>query len=209
VPPKKNSRASTKAKRSDAPLRPKEREIYDVAARIFYEKGYAATTNQDVANEVGMLKGSLYYYIDSKEDLLFGVMRTAYDSIGDHLVQISNFEGNELERLRFFIAGYVQLVIKNRVPLAVLERDMRSLSPRRRREVVNWRDDYESVLRDLLRAGQEAGVVRRTIDVNMQSILIFTQMHGLNNWYKPSGARSPTEIAELIADFVMHGVVAE
>jgi AcrR family transcriptional regulator len=209
VPPRKNVRTSTKSKRSDGPLRPKEREIYDAAARIFYEKGFAATRNEDVADEVGMLKGSLYYYIESKEDLLYGVMRMAYESIGDHLTETANFEGDDLERLRFFIVGYTQLVVTNIIPLAVLERDLRSLSPRRRRQVVKWRDEYEAFLRGLLRAGQAAGQVRSTIDVEMQSIMIFTLLHGLYNWYKPSGARSATEIAELMADFALHGVAVQ
>lgn len=214
MPPKTNARSRTrsgaaKAERGDGPLRPKEREIYEVAARIFYEKGFSATRNEDVADEVGMLKGSLYYYIDSKEDLLFGVMRMAYDSLGDHLVATTDFEGDELERIRFFVVGYVQLVIDNLVPIAVLERDFRSLSPERQREVVHWRDEYESFLRDLLRAGQDAGLIRRDIDVEMQSILAFTQMHGLHTWYKPSGSRSAPGIAELIADFVLHGIAAD
>jgi AcrR family transcriptional regulator len=209
VPPKKNARTSATSKRSDGPLRPREREIYDAAARIFYEKGYSATRNEDVADEVGMLKGSLYYYIESKEDLLYGVMRMAYDSIGDHLTETANFEGDDLDRLRFFIVGYTQLVITNMMPIAVLEREMRSLSPPRRRQVVKWRDDYEAFLRGLLRAGQAAGLVRSTIDVELQSILIFTLVHGLYNWYKPSGARSATEIAELIADFALHGVATQ
>lgn len=206
MPPKKNARASTKTKRGDQPLRPKERMIYEAAARIFYEKGYTATINQDVADEVGMLKGSLYYYIDSKEDLLYGVMRMAYDSLGDHLAQTRDLESDELERLRFFVTGYTQIVARNIIPIAVLERDLRSLSPRRRREVVRWRDEYEAFLRDLLRAGQEAGLIRTTIDVAMQSILIFTQIHGLHTWYKPTGDRSAAEIGDLIADFVIHGV---
>jgi len=125
----------------------------------------------------------------------------AYASIGDHLVETREVEGDELVRLRFFVAGYTQTVVRNIIPIAVLERDMRSLSPRRRREVVKWRDEYEAFLRDLLRSGQEAGLIRTTIDVEMQSILIFTQMHGLHNWYKPTA-----EIGDLIADFVMHGV---
>lgn len=172
-------------------------------------RGYAATTNQDVAARVGMLKGSLYYYIDTKEDLLYGVMRMAYDALGDLVSHVRDFEGDELERIRFFIIEYTQLVLRNLVPLAVMERDLRSLSRRRRQEVVQWRDEHQAFLRALLRAGQKARLVRNTMDVEMQSILMFTQIHGLHNWYKRSGSRSPIEIAELIADFVMHGIAAD
>ena len=50
------------------------REIYDAAARVFSEKGYDGASIQDVADAVGILKGSLYYYIDTKQDLLFGII---------------------------------------------------------------------------------------------------------------------------------------
>jgi AcrR family transcriptional regulator len=49
-------------------------EILDSAAKFFYTKGYHATSIEDVARDVGMLKGSLYYYIKSKEDLLYGLL---------------------------------------------------------------------------------------------------------------------------------------
>ena len=52
----------------------KEQEIITVAARLFKEKGYRATTLEDIAAAVGMLKGSLYYYIQSKEELLYIVL---------------------------------------------------------------------------------------------------------------------------------------
>ena len=50
-------------------------EIVDAAATLFREKGFVATSLEDIAREVGMYKGSLYHYIKSKEDLLFAVVR--------------------------------------------------------------------------------------------------------------------------------------
>src|SRR5438046_10497950 len=50
-------------------------EVLSVAADVFGEKGYRAATLRDIASRLGMLKGSRYYYIDSKEDLLFEILR--------------------------------------------------------------------------------------------------------------------------------------
>ena len=56
-------------------LRPERwNEIVDAAGDVFDEKGYAAARIEDIAARVGLLKGSLYYYIDSKEDLLFAIV---------------------------------------------------------------------------------------------------------------------------------------
>lgn len=188
-----------------APRR-RERQIYDAAAQLIYRKGYAATSNQEVADAVGMQKGSLYYYIDTKEDLLFGVIRQAYDSLGDHLELSRKHEGDELERLRYFIVGYAKAAMDNLVPVAVVERDLRSLSEPRRSEVIRWRDGYEAFLRELIQAGQDAGLVRRSLDTQLSSILIFTQIHGLHVWYSPTGRLSADEVAEAVADLVISGI---
>ncbi|HEY9563993.1 MAG TPA: helix-turn-helix domain-containing protein, partial [Nocardioides sp.] len=50
-------------------------DVVSAAARVFSEKGFGGASLEDVANEVGMLKGSLYNYIKSKEDLLFAIVR--------------------------------------------------------------------------------------------------------------------------------------
>src|SRR5215467_11567177 len=65
----------------------KEQEIITVAARLFKEKGYRATTLEDIAAAVGMLKGSLYYYIRSKEELLYIVVREPVRHDYHHLMQ--------------------------------------------------------------------------------------------------------------------------
>src|SRR5947207_409360 len=65
-----------------APSRPprrRQQEILEAAARVFHEKGYESTSIQDIADEVGILKGSLYYYIRSKEDLLYEIIRDIHD----------------------------------------------------------------------------------------------------------------------------------
>lgn len=61
--------------------RVRDREVLDAAINIFWEKGYSGTSVQDVADALGMLKGSLYYYIDSKEDLLEMIFSDSHDEV--------------------------------------------------------------------------------------------------------------------------------
>src|SRR5215204_3461616 len=58
--------------------RRREREIYEAAIATFHRRGYADTSVEEIAEAVGILKGSLYHYIDSKEDLLFGILREVH-----------------------------------------------------------------------------------------------------------------------------------
>jgi len=69
------------ARRSGGERKPREErwaQLIEVATRVFFEKGYDAASLQDIADRLGMLKGSLYYYIQSKEDLLFEVISTVH-----------------------------------------------------------------------------------------------------------------------------------
>src|SRR6202012_4102939 len=91
-----------KARRSDA-------EGIDVAATIFYERGYATATVQDVADALGMLKGSLYYYIDSKEDLLYRLMIDIHDGVDEVLDEVIATEGlSAMEKLDLYVRRQVQ-----------------------------------------------------------------------------------------------------
>jgi AcrR family transcriptional regulator len=67
-------------------------QIVDVAAELFREKGFVATSLEDIAREVGMYKGSLYHYIDSKEDLLFAVVREPAQQILDELRELAELD---------------------------------------------------------------------------------------------------------------------
>src|SRR3954451_11837461 len=85
----------------------RERQIIDAATRIFQERGYDATTIQAIADDVGILKGSLYYYIETKEDLLFRISEEVHMGLAANL-DTAEAEGDPLERLRTFIASHVR-----------------------------------------------------------------------------------------------------
>lgn len=72
--------SEAKTTRQRAP-RKRDREVVDAAARVFYRKGYADATVQDVADELGILKGSLYHYIDTKEDLLYRLFEEVHADV--------------------------------------------------------------------------------------------------------------------------------
>src|SRR3954447_26300946 len=65
-------------------------KIVDASAKVFREKGYKAATLEDIANEVGMLKGSLYYYIEKKDDLLYAVVERPLNEMTENLKAIVN-----------------------------------------------------------------------------------------------------------------------
>lgn len=146
--------------------------IIDAAAAIFQEKGYAATSIQDVADAVDILKGSLYYYIKSKDDLLFEVIQEVHQGGLANLEAGRNEEGNALERVRLFVTRHITYNGENLARMTVFFHDFRSLSPERRAVIVEERDLYEQHLRALVESGKAEGSVRPDVDPRMAAFSI-------------------------------------
>lgn len=187
---------------------PREREIIDAAARLFDQKGYAATSIQDVADAVGILKGSLYYYINSKEDLLFGVLQDCHHSSMRHLEKWQQVEGDALVRLRAFIEGHVLANLADLVKIGVFLHDFRYLSDERRAAIVRDRDVYDRYLRDLIEQGQSEGLVDPDADPKLTAMALLGMMNWVYQWYKPSGRVQPLELARHFADLALSGLSA-
>jgi AcrR family transcriptional regulator len=189
--------------------RGRREEIFEAAARMFNQKGYAATSIQDVADAVGILKGSLYYYIDSKEDLLFQIIEDVHQVSINRLEQLRSLEGSALVRLRAVIEGHVLNNARNVVKTGVFFSDFRSLSEERRARIVAERDLYDAFVRELIRQGQEEGVIYADVDPKLTAMAVLGMMNWLYQWYRPDGERSPEEIAREMANLVLAGISCE
>ena len=121
----------------------REREIYDVAAEIFHRKGYAGTSLQDIADAVGLLKGSLYYYIDSTEDLLYRITQAIHEGARANLAASRAVDGPASERMRALVEGHVLAFRERLAWIRVFYTEHTALSADRRREIVAERRDYE------------------------------------------------------------------
>jgi AcrR family transcriptional regulator len=184
----------------------RRREIIEAAARIFKEKGYAATSIQDVARAVDILKGSLYYYIDSKDDLLFEVIQEVHQQGLENLEKTKHASGSALERIHAFVVNHASFNAGNLAQMTVFFHDFRSLSEERRRVIVKERDLYDQYLRSLITEGQEQGSVRSSVDPKIAAFWILGGMNWMYQWYRPDGPQSMEEIALEFADLAVHSL---
>ncbi len=189
-------------------VRRRHQEILDAAALIFREKGYEATSTQDIAEAVGILKGSLYYYIDSKEDLLFAIIDEAYKGALRELDRCKAMPGNALLKLRLIIESHVQYFTNNEVKMAVLFRDFRSLSEERQKIIAGEGDQYLEDVRSLIRQGQAEGTVASDIDPRLTSLAIAGMVNSMSQWYDPLGPNKPAELAHAFVRLVIVGLAS-
>ncbi len=184
----------------------REREIVDAAAKIFHEQGYANTSVQDIADAVGILKGSLYYYIDSKQDLLFRVLSEVLD---DALVIIEELQAMDvppLLKLREYVRRHVEYNASNLTKISVYYHDFAMLSQERRATILGLRRSYEAFLCALIEEAQRRGEVDREHVPNLLANSIFGTVNWIYTWYRPDGRASPQEIGDLYGELVINGV---
>lgn len=182
-------------------------EVLEAATRVFHSKGYATASIQDVADELGILKGSLYYYIDSKEDLLFSIIQRVHSDRMDRLEEWLQVEGDALVKLRAYLEEQVQAYCRDVAQVGVFLNDFHHLSAERRATILQERDRFDSALRDLLRQGVDQGVMAADMDPKLTAMAIFGMMNWISTWWRPDGPSTPEDVATQFTDLVLAGVV--
>jgi AcrR family transcriptional regulator len=173
---------------------------------MFNERGYAATSVEDVANAVGLLKGSLYHYIDSKEDLLFDIVEDVHGDVQAILdAAVARTELPPLERFAAYVEEQVEYNAHNIEKISVYYHEWLRLGGDRLAQVRSRRRRQEQMVVELLIQARDAGEIRADIDVKVAARCAFATIIWPYTWYRP-GSISAARLAEFCVDFVLNGV---
>ena len=187
---------------------PRRAEMVQVAARLFSERGYHGTSMQDLGNELGIQRGSLYAHIGSKEDLLLDVVDDGADRFLERGREALEAGGSAAERLRALLVGHVETATQHLEASTVFLNEWRYLSPELRDHIQAKRDRYEQMVRDIIEAGIAAGEFRADADIRFAATLVLSAGNWTYTWYRPGGDLTPTEIGERFAELVTKGLEA-
>jgi TetR/AcrR family transcriptional regulator, cholesterol catabolism regulator len=182
------------------------KELLIVSARMFAEQGYDATSLQQIADELGMLKGSLYYYITSKEDLLYEVIKEVYRGGFENFQGLAGQGGDAVVRLRRALEGHAVYLIDNLTATTVFLHEFDRLSAERKAELSAR--DYVELVRDLVRIGKDQGGFRADLDPTLAALSALGSVNWVYRWYHP-GSRSPREIGRELAGIAVRGMLSE
>lgn len=184
----------------------RERAITAAAAEVFHRRGYADTSVQDVADAVGILKGSLYYYIDSKDDLLFRVLSEVHEDARSIVDEVDALDAGPLEKLYGYIRRHLEYNAENLAKMAVYYHDFELLEPERRKEIREQRALYERFVTGLIKEGQAEGEIDTSIDAKVASYFIFGALNWIYTWFDPAGRVPPDELGYLAAEMIVKGL---
>lgn len=175
------------------------------AVALFSRKGYHATTVRDIADQVGMLSGSLYAHIATKEDLLYAIVMQAADRFMAAIAPIADGPGPAGARLKQAMAAHVRVVAASPEAATVFLHEWKALSPERRAAVAERRAAYEAQLARIIRQGVDSGEFRE-IDESFVRLLVLSAVNWVYQWYKPGGPLGPGEVAERFYAIVLRGI---
>ena len=183
----------------------KDEKIFAEAVRIFREKGYHATSVQDIADAVGLQKGSLYHYISSKEELLYKIFERSTGALTQELESIIASDDSPTNKLHRAIEAHLTALCEQLDTYTVYLSERRALSGRTHTRV---RAEGERHARLLERIIQEGIATKdfRAVDSKMAAHAILGMCNWLYQWYSPAGRLTPHEIAVIFSDLVVDGL---
>lgn len=180
--------------------------ILEAAARIFSEKGYHATSMQDIADAVNLQKASIYHHFSSKQEILLDILDYALDLINSRLELVLSQPLSPDEKLHQAMVSYFQTIAENQNLSAVLLLELRALDPELKARQASRREKFERLWRDLIIEGKQQGVFN-DVDPSLTGRAILGVMNWTVTWYRSDGPRSASEIADLFADLLLHGLL--
>ena len=183
-------------------------DILEAAAGIFGEKGFDATSMQDIAEAVNLQKASLYYHFDSKQEILADILDHALDIINLTLEEVIAQPLSPDEKLRQAIVSYLQTIADNRDLSAVLLFEFRSLDPKLKELLASRREKFERLWREMIVEGNQMGVFN-SVDPSLTGRAILGVINWTVTWYRKDGPRSANEIANLFADLLLKGLMVQ
>ena len=180
--------------------------IYQKAAQLIHEKGYDATSMNDIARAVELTKAGLYYYIRGKQELLYEIMNYGMDRLEKEVIEPARAAADSEERLRTVIARHVRLLAGGIGAVSILMDEDAGLSAKQRRQIRARKRAYFEFVRDILLGLKEEGKLRN-IDVTAATLSLFGMILWLPRWYDPAGKLSASALVEEMTKIALGGLL--
>ena len=193
----------------DHGLKPMQRradDVFMIAAKMFEAKGFDATSMSEVAHEVGLTKAGLYYYIKSKNDLLFRILIKAMDYVEESVVAPCQEEQDAESKLRKLVTLHLESIMRHGGALTVLFGDAKKLPPPQLREVRARQQAYFDFVCDVLEQLRDEGRLRCK-ELDYPASLLMLNIEAVARWQSRDRKRDPDRIVEEAVNFILAGIM--
>lgn len=167
-------------------------DVYRVAAEIMCQKGYGATSMNDIADAAGLTKAGIYHYIRGKEDLLFEIMKYAMDNVERNVIAPASEVADAEERLRTIVERHTNSVIGGVGAITIVLDEMAALTPAHRRLITARKRAYLDFIRQTLQQLAKEGKLR-SINPTTGAFGLLGMILWISRWYRRDGKIKPPE----------------
>ncbi|MGE0132435.1 MAG: TetR/AcrR family transcriptional regulator [Blastocatellales bacterium] len=189
------------------------KQIFFAAAQLFCEQGYDATTMSDIGDAIGVTKAAIYHFVPGgKQDLLFAIISYGMDTVDEVVIAPAKEIKDAEQRLRAIIISHAKLVMRRSTehgynPVTVMTDEVASLSPTQRKKIDQRKRAYMDFVRGTLQQLQDEGKFKDQLDVAVAAFSLIGMIIWLGHWYRPDGNLSSDQVAGIICQMALGGIL--
>lgn len=186
--------------------RNRDAEILDAATSVFSQKGYSAASLQEIADRVGILKGSLYHYIDSKESLLFRILASSHQSAAEIMADVDALGLPPERKFITYIQNLVFWYMQHLDRAALYQNEWRFLEGDFSKEVRGHRRRFAAYMQQIIDDSIAGGLAPSDLDAETATSFILSAIDSIPSWFRSRSPENAADFAAVIAR-LSHSVV--
>jgi AcrR family transcriptional regulator len=209
---KRRAAAAASAADSSA-YQERRRTIQEAAGRVFHRKGLAATTLTDVAEEAGMDRASLYYYVGSKDQLFREIVSEAAQANVDEAERIVATDESAREKLTLLVTSLMRSFEQHYPYLYVLVREdfgkparMANADDDWRAQLSEWNERYFAAVKSVVSQGMRSGEIASSLPPGIVANTVIGMVDSTHLWFQPNGIMDAAEIGAGMAEMILDGL---
>lgn len=183
-------------------------ELLAVSRRLFYERGYEATSTRDLAASLGIRPGSLYHYVDAKEALLLEIVAAVQTPGTSAVSDVLAGGGSASDRLAALIRAHAKTTTEDPVGAAILLREVRALPAARRAQLVTEMRTYRGAVERLVEEGRQDGSLRSSLDPGITAMALLGALNWMHRWLRPGEPWPVDRLVDQLPGLLMRGISA-
>ncbi len=184
-------------------------EILRTAARLFQQRGYDATSMNDVAASLKLSKGGLYHHFQSKDEILFEIMNHAMEITQERVINPVRVIADPEERLRALIRLHIEVVLSPRDrEITVMLHENHPLPPALRKRINARKKDYIHFLENLMEEVQRSRHVKGKVGPHAAAFALLGMINWIYQWHKPEGELQAQHLVPQFTDLIFGGIFA-
>jgi AcrR family transcriptional regulator len=174
------------------------------ATNVFCDKGYAAASMRDLSRASGVSLSGLYYYFESKEELLYLIQKHTFSTIVDRLRPRLEEVADPADRIRMFILNHLEYFLANQKAMKVLSHEDDVLKNGCGAEIAALKREYYRICVDLMDGYKRA----RGLEFSSRTAVLslFGMMNWIYTWYNPRVDADATDLAREMGDIFLQGI---